>query len=122
MNINSLDAVFFKDLDVHCSIGYSEDERAFPQKLLISLTAYCEALRLDAELEEGVCYDQLKQWTLETTHQKKWVLVEHLAEAISQNVLSQNAQVRAVKIHVKKFALPGVGYSGVEILRCAQER
>ena len=112
------DRILIKDLAVWVRIGVPEEERAEPQRLLISLELEHEFSRAiaDDELSATINYDAVCKRLLGFGQGKSWKLVERLADEIAHAVLAE-FRPKSVRVRIKKFIIPEAQYVGVEVVR-----
>lgn len=119
MQLARRDILRIEDLMVHAKIGISEEERAYPQRLLLSAaieTDLEEAVR-SKDVSKGLCYATLSQQFLERVQSQEWVLVEELADELSKLLFEHYSAARSLRLSIKKFAVPGCAWVGIEIER-----
>src|SRR5690606_32695601 len=113
---NLLDKIIIKDLEVFYHVGVPDEERAQPQRLLITVEMECdfsEATRMD-DLAKTINYYEVTQGLLKFGEGRSWKLIEKLANDISDWVL-QEFQANAVAVEIKKFIIPQARYVAVQI-------
>ena len=112
------DTIEINDLEVHFKVGVPDDERATPQKLLITIRLYLDftAAASDDDLQHTIDYYRLSRDLIKWGNQREWKLIETLASQIADWIL-QNFTPNKVDIHIKKFILPDTKYVGVSICR-----
>lgn len=113
-----MDKITIKDLEVNTCIGVVEDERAQPQRLLITVEMerdLAEAGRADLE-SATTPYDVVADLVRQVASERPRKLVEAVAEEIAEAILSRRLAV-AVTIEVKKFSVPFSQYVSVEVRR-----
>lgn len=113
------DYIIASKIEVFCRIGCTEAERAFPQRLLVSLrfTTSTRAAAMSGHLSQTVDYAAACERVREIAAAKEWVLIEELSEAYAEHLLKDFPNASAVNICIEKFVLPGVDWVGVEIKR-----
>lgn len=102
-----MDTICIRDIEVQFRVGVPEEERARPQRLLISVEMDLDfrvAVASD-DLAKTVNYFEVYQSITQMGADREWKLIETLAEEIAQLVL-RHALVQAVRVEVKKFILP----------------
>ncbi|MCB0324825.1 MAG: dihydroneopterin aldolase [Bdellovibrionales bacterium] len=115
--------VRIEELMTYVRIGVTDAERAYPQRLLISLgieTDISEAAQ-QRDLTRGICYAALTQSILSFVGEREWVLVEELTEAVSGHIFDAFPAARAVQVMIKKFAVPGTAWVGIESTRTREQ-
>lgn len=113
------DFVIAHKIETFCRIGCSADERAFPQRLLVSARLGVDTKRaaLTQDLSDSVCYATVCSLIREIGASRPWVLVEELAETCAKQLFDSFHLISEVHLVVEKFILPGVAWVGVEIHR-----
>ncbi len=113
------DYVLANKIETFCRIGWPEDERLFPQRLLISVRLGVDTrpAAKSVRLEDSVCYLSVCDTVRELAASRTWVLVEELAEALAQRLFEGFPLVGTINMVVEKFVIPGVGWTGIEINR-----
>ena len=115
--------IVLQDLEVWYRIGVPENERAQPQRLLITLaleTDLSQAAKSDC-LDETIDYGALAAEVSEFGAGKSWKLLERLAAELADFVLS-NHRPRAVRVTVKKFIVPHAQHVAVTLRRERRQR
>lgn len=105
-------------LEVWSRCGCTSAERAFPQRLELDVTLELplgEAGRRD-DLAKTVDYAAVVANLKKALEAGEFHLAEAVAERAAEVVLSDSA-VAAVTVQVRKRALPGIAWAGVEIRR-----
>jgi dihydroneopterin aldolase len=104
------------DLEVFYHVGVPEEERAKPQRLLLTLVLeldFTAAARTDA-LGDTVNYFAVTQRLLKFGEGRSWKLIEKLAADIGSALLLE-FKVSRLSIEVKKFIIPEARYVSVSM-------
>jgi dihydroneopterin aldolase len=113
------DLIRIVDLEVQAHIGVPDEERAQPQRLLISLdlTVDCiaDAAALD-DVAKTVNYYDVAQKVKALVAAKPRKLLETLAEEIASSLLTDSS-IRHLTLEIKKFILPDTRHVSVRIER-----
>ncbi|HOW68847.1 MAG TPA: dihydroneopterin aldolase [Candidatus Paceibacterota bacterium] len=112
------DIILIHDLEVRFSVGVSEQERAQPQRLLISVemeTDFSQAARHDS-LAMTIDYQAVCQWILKLSEGRSWKLLETLASEIADHVLTE-FKPSLVCVEIKKFIIPEARFVSVRMRR-----
>ena len=111
--------VFIEKLALTTKVGCSNEERAFPQKVFVSIKIELVPLPSDQEftLDNSVCYDTLRKLTLALADSREWTLVEHLAEHILSMIFSEFSPPQTAWVKIEKPIYPDCKTAGVEISR-----
>ncbi len=113
-----MDQIIIRDLEVHYHIGVPDEERAQPQRLLISIELehpFGTAQETD-DLTETIDYGAITTQLTEFGKGKEWKLIERLANDIAQWIL-QGFGPQQVTVEVKKFIIPNAKDVAVRITR-----
>jgi dihydroneopterin aldolase len=114
----SMSKISIVDLEVFYCVGVSEEERAAPQRLLISvdMTVDLAAAVVSDRLEKTVNYHTVAQRLLNYGAGRSWKLLEKLAANVADMILTE-FKPQAVMVEVKKFSLPQARYVSVTLTR-----
>lgn len=113
-----MDRITIQDLEVHYHVGVPDEERARPQRLLVSVemsTDFQKAARWD-DLRETIDYFQVSRRVLAFGSGRSWRLIERLAVELAEMILGEFRPVR-VSVEVKKFILPEAAWVAVRVER-----
>jgi 7,8-dihydroneopterin aldolase/epimerase/oxygenase len=106
------------DLEVFYSIGTTPEERAKPQRLLltIDLEADFTAAIASDRVERTINYQTLAQRLIKYGERHSWNLLERLAANISEMIML-DFKPSSVTVEVKKFVIPQAQYVAVTVSR-----
>jgi dihydroneopterin aldolase len=111
------------DLKVFFNVGVTDEERAKPQRLLVTVDMefdFLSAARTD-RITKTIDYYQVAQQVLRFGAGRSWKLIEKLATDLADMVLSQfNPQ--SVTVEVKKFPIPQARYVSVSLTKSRAAR
>ena len=113
-----MDIIRIVDLEVFFQVGVGEEERARPQRLLISVEMehdFSSAISRD-DLAETVDYHAVCQQIMNLGKGCHWRLIETLAADIAAMV-KEEFKPRSVQIDVKKFIIPQANHVSVRVKR-----
>ena len=113
-----METITICDLAVLCHIGVPEEERAKPQRLLISATIegdFAQACLSD-NLSQTVDYFQVCQRITRFCRENSFKLIERLGHEIASMILRDTAARRAT-VEVKKFIIPETRFISCTIRR-----
>jgi FolB domain-containing protein len=116
--MNPSDQIIVSDLEVNYRVGVPDEERARPQRLLITLALdhdFRAAAKAD-DLNGTIDYDTICQRLLWFGEGRSWKLIETLASDIAAMVLDE-FKPQAVSVTVKKFIIPAAQYIAVVVRR-----
>lgn len=113
-----MDKIIISDLEVFYRVGVPDEERAKPQRLLISLEMFHEfktAIASD-NLGATIDYYSVSQRLLRFGDETQWRLIETLAHDIADLVLREYKPA-SVTVEVKKFVIPQARHVAVSLTR-----
>jgi FolB domain-containing protein len=113
------DLIRVVDLEVQAHIGVPEEERARPQRLLISLEMRVESFALAAATDDvalTVNYFDVTQRMKHFVTEHRYKLLETLAEELATDLL-KIFPLKKLTLEIKKFILPDTQYVSVKIER-----
>jgi len=113
-----VDQITIKDLAVLFRVGVPDEERAKPQRLLLTIELehdFTAAARHD-DLAETIDYHALAQRLRGYGRRRSWKLIETLAVDIAEMVLREYQPSR-VSVEVRKFILPETRHVSVKVTR-----
>jgi len=115
-----MDKIIINDLEVFYRIGVPEEERATPQRLLISLemTRDVSAAAAADDLTETIDYYAVTRCLLKFGEGRSWKLLEKLAADMAKSILAEFAPDE-VSVEVRKFVIPEASYVAVRVTRGA---
>ncbi len=105
--------IFVRDMVVETDIGVYAEEHGRKQRVSFTVTAeICIPRSVHDDLQETVSYDMIVQHVLKNTQGPHINLLETLAENIARDCLAEKRvkkiTVRAEKLDIYAFAVPGV--------------
>src|SRR5262249_24397490 len=106
------------DLEVQYCIGVTDQERAQPQKLLLTIEMNLDfaAASLTDRVEKTINYQRVVDDLLEFGQGRNWKLLEKLVANIADHILAQYRPDSAM-VAAKKFVIPQARYVAVSITR-----
>jgi dihydroneopterin aldolase len=118
-----MDRITLCDLEVFYHVGVTEQERAQPQRLLLTveLDHDFKAAVASDNLADTIDYGALARRLLQFGDGCHWQLIETLAADIAQMVLDDFSP-RAVSVEVKKFIIPQARHVSVRVSRAGKPR
>jgi FolB domain-containing protein len=111
------------DLEIYCCVGVTDEERAQPQKLLLTIDIsfdFSSAMVSD-RIEKTINYQEVANDMCEFGHGRSWKLIEKLASNITDHILSKY-KPQGVFVEVKKFTVPQARYVSVSLTRARPTR
>ena len=106
------------DLEVFYHVGVPDEERAKPQRLLLTVDMgfdFSAAVKTDG-IVNTIDYFTVSQRLLKFGEGRSWKLIEKLAAEIADMVLSE-FKPESVTVEVKKFPIPQARYVSVSLTR-----
>ena len=106
------------DLEVFYRVGVPDEERAKPQRLLLTVEMDCDfskALKSDG-VGDTIDYFAVSQRLLKFSDGRSWKLIEKLAADIADMILAE-FKPQGVTVEVKKFPIPQARHVSVVITR-----
>ena len=113
-----MDKITIGDLEVFYRVGVPADERAQPQRLLLTVEMVHDlsgAAKTD-ELAQTIDYDAVCRRLLQFGDASSWKLIETLAADLADTML-QEFRAETVSVEVKKFVIPQARYVSVSVTR-----
>jgi FolB domain-containing protein len=95
------------DLEVFYRVGVPDEERAQPQRLLLTVEMefdFSKAAKTDS-IADTIDYFAVSQRLLKFGDEKSWKLIEKLATEIAEFILYE-FKPQSVSVEVKKFPVP----------------
>jgi FolB domain-containing protein len=106
------------DLEVQYRVGVPDEERARPQRLLLTVemeSDFSRAAKTDS-IADTIDYFAVSQRLLKFGDGKSWKLIEKLAADISDMIVAE-FHPTSVTVEVKKFPIPQARHVSVAITR-----
>lgn len=102
------------DLEVHYSVGVSDEERATPQRLLLCVDINFDfsVAAVSDRITKTIDYFEVSQKLLHFGDGRSWKLIEKVANNIAEMILSE-FRPQGVTVEVKKFSIPQAAYVSV---------
>ena len=106
------------DLEVHYCVGVTDQERAQPQRLLLTIEMNLEITpaALTDRVEKTVNYQRVVDDLLAFGEGRSWRLLEKLVSNIADRVMSE-FEPESVFVEAKKFVIPQARYVSVALSR-----
>lgn len=117
-----MDKITLKDLSFFGYHGVLEEEKVLGQKFFIDIDLYLDLKEagLSDNLHKSVSYAEVYEVAKKHCQEKRYDLLEALAENISKEIFKEFKKIKSVKIKIKKPEAPVKGifeYMGVSIKR-----
>ena len=110
------------DLEVFYCVGVPDEERAKPQRLLLTIdleSDFSDAAKTDS-ITGTIDYFVVSQRLLKFGDGKSWRLIEKLAADICELIMSE-FKPKSVSVEVKKFPIPQARYVSVFMARARND-
>ena len=106
------------DLEVHYHVGATDEERAKPQRLLITVEMDYDfsPASLSDRLEKTINYFEVAQDLLKYGENRNWKLLEKLTANVADFIMSR-FKPEGVTVEIKKFPIPQARYVSVALAR-----
>lgn len=113
-----MDKITIADLEVFYRVGVPDEERAQPQRLLltIEMTHDFTTAAASEALEATINYFAVSQFLLKYGEGRSWKLIETLASNIAEEILAR-FHPASVTVTVKKFIIPEARHVAVTLTR-----
>ena len=111
------------DLEVFFHVGVPDEERAQPQRLLVTVDMtfdFSSAAATD-RVTKTIDYAEVAQKIMTFGEGRSWKLIEKVATDVADLVLNE-FQPEAVMVVVKKFPLPQASYVSVSVTQTRTSR
>jgi len=111
------------DLEVFYSVGVTDEERANPQRLLLTIDMSLDfsSAALSDRIEKTINYQTVAEDLLRYGEGRSWKLVERLAANLADKILD-DYKPQAVLVEVKKFSVPQARFISVSLGKTRQAR
>src|SRR5262249_31667442 len=95
------------DLEVSYCVGVTDEERAQPQRLLITVDMNFDfaSASVSDRIEKTINYQTVADDLLKFGERRNWKLIERLASNIADHVLAEY-KPQAIMVEIKKFSIP----------------
>jgi len=102
------------DLEVFYCVGISDEERAKPQRLLLTLDIKFDfsSAAVSGRIGRTIDYNEVTQELLKFGETRNWRLIESVATEIADRIITQY-RPENVTVEVKKFSIPEARYVSV---------
>ena len=106
------------DLEVYYCVGVGDEERAKPQRLLVTVDMSFDfaTAALSDRLETTINYFDVAQELLKYGNNRNWKLLEKLTANIADFIMSRY-KPETVTVEIKKFPIPQARYVSVALVR-----
>jgi dihydroneopterin aldolase len=114
--MGSMANIRIADLEVFYNVGVTDEERAKPQRLLLTVDMETDitAAAMTDRIIKTIDYFAVAQLLLKYGDGRSWKLIEKLATDIAR-LIKTEFQPQGITVEVKKFALKEPGYVSVTL-------
>jgi 7,8-dihydroneopterin aldolase/epimerase/oxygenase len=111
------------DLEVFYCVGVTDEERAKPQRLLLTVDMSLDfsSAAVSDRIERTINYQIVADDLLKFGEGRSWKLVEKLVTNIAERILSEY-KPQGVMVEVKKFSIPQARFISVSTGQALQPR
>jgi len=113
-----MDKITICDLEVFYHVGVPKEERARPQRLLVTVEMAHDFSSpvVEDDLSKTIDYQAVVQRLLHYGEGRSWKLIEKLAVDVAEIILAE-FKPRTVCVQIKKFIIPQARYVAVSVTR-----
>jgi dihydroneopterin aldolase len=106
------------DLEVFYCLGVTDEERATPQRLLLTVEMGFDfsSAAVSDRLERTIDYGAVSELLLNYGEGRSWKLLERLVTNLGDLILSE-FKAQSVTVTVKKFVIPQARYVSVQFAK-----
>lgn len=106
------------DLEVFYQVGVTDEERAKPQRLLITVEMDFDftVAAMSDRVEKTINYFDVAQELLKYGERRNWKLLEKLVVNLADHIMARY-KPETVQVEIKKFPIPQARYVSVMVAR-----
>ncbi|MGA2241337.1 MAG: dihydroneopterin aldolase [Verrucomicrobiota bacterium] len=106
------------DLEVFYRVGISDEERAKPQRLLLTLDIKFDfsSAAISGRIGRTIDYYEVAQRLLKLGETRSWRLIESVATDVADKIILE-FHPESVTVEVKKFSVPEARYVSVSLTK-----
>jgi len=110
----AMSRIVIVDLEVFYCVGLTDEERAKPQRLLLTIDMNLDfsSAAISDRIEKTVNYQSVADELLKFGDGRSWKLLEKLVTNIAETIFSKYKQ-QSVAVEAKKFIIPQARYVAV---------
>ena len=114
----SEDTIHVEQLEVFAHVGVPDNERAVPQRITVTVTAWPNAgfRKIADDIGSTVNYSAIARGVREVVDERRDKLIETLAENIAAALL-KDFPIRRVRLELRKFVMPDAAYVSISLTR-----
>ena len=111
------------DLEVFWCVGITDEERAKPQRLLLTVDMSLDfsSASVSDRIEKTINYQTVAEDLLKFGEGRSWKLIEKMAANVADRILDEY-KPQAVMVEVKKFSVPQAKFISVSMGRTRPPR
>jgi len=116
----SSDRIHIEQLEISARIGVPEEERATPQRLVVSISfwPYREVGDLADKIENAINYSSVVEEVKNFVRDQSLNLIETLADRLAMHLL-KHFRMQKIAIELRKFPFEDANYVSVTVTRTA---
>jgi FolB domain-containing protein len=105
-------------LEVFYCVGVSDEERAKPQRLLLTVDMNLDfsSASISDRIEKTIDYQQVADELLKFGENRSWKLLEKLVANVAELILAR-FKPQSVQVEAKKFVIPQARYVAVSLTK-----
>lgn len=110
--------IAISELEVFYNVGVTDEERAQPQRLLITveMTSDFTSAAVSDRIEKTINYQKVAEVLLSFGKDRSWKLLEKLSSNIADMILAE-FRPESVLVEIKKFVIPQAKYVSVSLTK-----
>jgi|SRR4051812_23245245 dihydroneopterin aldolase len=110
--------ITISDLEVFYCVGITDEERAKPQRLLVTVDMMVDftSASVSDRIEKTINYQEVANELLGYGHSRSWKLLEKLVANMADMVMARY-KPQAVAVEIKKFSIPQAKHVSVSLAR-----
>jgi FolB domain-containing protein len=104
------------DLEVSWRVGVTDEERAKPQRLLVTVDMSLDfsSAAMSDRIEKTINYQTVAEGLLKFGEERSWKLIEKAAANVADWILDQ-FKPQGVMVEIKKFSIPQARFVSVSL-------
>jgi dihydroneopterin aldolase len=114
------DQIHVEQLEIFARVGVTENERANPQRLTLTISAWPgESFdKLEDDIIRTANYSAICAAARDFARERSVKLIETMADRLASHLL-QNFPIRKIQVEIRKFVLPDAKHVSVIVTRRA---
>ncbi len=123
MKAGNMSKITIVDLEVFYSVGVTDEERAKPQRLLLTVDMNFDfsSAAVSDRIERTINYQTVAEDLLKFGEGRSWKLVEKVVTNIAERIIAEY-KPQSVLVEVKKFSIPQARFVSVSTGRTRAPR